>query len=80
MCRLLNVRKAEIARQLGVDRGWITQLSAGGRNRLMGGESDWPAPISPGEWCMDDVREFLRRRARSLRPSASFCSNCGGRL
>ncbi len=73
------MRKADIAREFDFNRGWVTQLSSGGRNQI-GTDPDWPAPTSPGHWSLDDVREFLRRRAKRLRPLANYCSNCGAPL
>lgn len=65
------VQKAEIARQLGVNRVHVTHLSA---------EPDWPKPVERGRYLMDDVRAFLRRRAQRARPGASYCTGCGGEL
>ena len=62
---------AQIARELGVTRAWISVL------RL---EDGWPDQVEPGRWLMSDVRTFLRQRARTKHPYGSYCSTCGGKL
>jgi hypothetical protein len=66
-----SLRQADIARKLGVTRNYVNQLVQ---------EPDWPEPVRPMYWQLDDVRRFFRRRAVASKPSALICATCGGDL